>query len=86
MSTCSLYSIIDLYFLYMYVWVKYFIKTKKGAIKMSATVNVQQKIDRKIYIEFRSILMKAGISINDGLEAAILLYVEKKEEEKTADN
>ncbi len=52
---------------------------------MSAKINVQQKVDKKIYNHFRSILMRDGISIQKGLEAAMELYIEKdnKKKEKT---
>lgn len=46
---------------------------------MSAKINVQQKVDKKIYASFRGELMKKGIPIQKGLEMAMALYVEKSE-------
>jgi len=49
---------------------------------MSAKVNLQQKVDRKIYYPFIGSLGADGISIQKGLEIAMKLYLDKKESDK----
>ena len=51
---------------------------------MSAKVNLQQKIDKKIYLPFRAELMKRGISIQKGLEKIMERYTAECEKEQRA--